>query len=179
MLNKQTNDPDVTGAGRFVEETSSTSDSANHPLQALNRQARKDPNFLDDGRREITGRTTTSTSSRGDDAAAQRRPVLLPQRLVHEREGRRAVLQRRCAANAQSGAASTLSTRFTNPATWPASRPGLTMIKWTRSPISSRTASTIRVRALRSRLTDEDVPADRAGLHLLGLPSGSRGTGRH
>ncbi|HZP85255.1 MAG TPA: cytochrome c peroxidase, partial [Burkholderiales bacterium] len=56
MLNKQVNDPDVTGAGQFVEENFYNLGLADHPLQALNRAARKDPTFRDDGRREITGR---------------------------------------------------------------------------------------------------------------------------
>jgi len=56
MLNKQPNDPDVTGAGAFVEENFYNLGLADHPLQALNRAARNDPNFRDDGRKEITGR---------------------------------------------------------------------------------------------------------------------------
>jgi len=56
MLNKQVDDPDVTGAGQFVEENFYNLGLADHPLQALNAVARKDPNFRDDGRREITGR---------------------------------------------------------------------------------------------------------------------------
>ena len=54
MLNKQVNDPDVAGTGQFVEENFYNLGLADHPLQALNRVARKDPNFRDDGRREIT-----------------------------------------------------------------------------------------------------------------------------
>ncbi len=56
MLNKQFNDPDVAGAGRFVEENFFNLGLPDHPVQALNRLAKKDPNFLDDGRREITAR---------------------------------------------------------------------------------------------------------------------------
>ena len=56
MLNKQVNDPDVAGVGKFVEENFYNLGLADHPLQALNRVARNDPNFRDDGRREITGR---------------------------------------------------------------------------------------------------------------------------
>ena len=58
MFNKQVNDPDVAGVGRFVEENFYNLGLADHPLQALNRVARHDPNFRDDGRREITGRDT-------------------------------------------------------------------------------------------------------------------------
>ena len=50
MLNKQVNDPDVAGVGQFVEENFYNLGLADHPLQALNAVARKDPNFRDDGR---------------------------------------------------------------------------------------------------------------------------------
>jgi cytochrome c peroxidase len=56
MLNKQVDDPDVAGAGQFVEENFYNLGLADHPLQALNAVARNDPNFRDDGRREITAR---------------------------------------------------------------------------------------------------------------------------
>jgi cytochrome c peroxidase len=56
MLNKQVDDPDVTGAGQFVEENFYNLGLADHPLQALNAVARKDSDFRDDGRREITAR---------------------------------------------------------------------------------------------------------------------------
>jgi cytochrome c peroxidase len=56
MLNKQVNDPDVAGVGRFVEENFYNLGLADHPLEALNVVGRNDPNFRDDGRREITAR---------------------------------------------------------------------------------------------------------------------------
>ncbi len=56
MLNKQVNDPDLAGVGQFVEENFFNLGLADHPLQALNRAARNDPNHLDEGRREITFR---------------------------------------------------------------------------------------------------------------------------
>ena len=56
MLNKQVNDPDVAGVGQFVEENFHNLGLADHPLQALNVAGRNDPNFRDDGRKEITGR---------------------------------------------------------------------------------------------------------------------------
>jgi cytochrome c peroxidase len=56
MLNKQVNDPDVAGVGQFVEENFYNLGLADHPLQALNRAGRNQPNFRDDGRKEITGR---------------------------------------------------------------------------------------------------------------------------
>jgi cytochrome c peroxidase len=56
MLNKQMNDPDVAGVGQFVEENFYNLGLGDHPVQALNRAARNDPNFRDVGRREITGR---------------------------------------------------------------------------------------------------------------------------
>ena len=55
MLNKQPNDPDVAGVGEFVEENFYNLGLADHPLQALAREARNDPFFRDEGRREITG----------------------------------------------------------------------------------------------------------------------------
>jgi len=56
MLNKQVNDPDVAGVGQFVEENFYNLGLRDHPLQALNKAARNDPSFRDDGRREITAR---------------------------------------------------------------------------------------------------------------------------
>ena len=56
MLNKQIEDPDVAGVGAFVEENFFNLGLADHPVQALNRIARRDPTFRDDGRREITFR---------------------------------------------------------------------------------------------------------------------------
>src|SRR5882762_9923246 len=56
MLNKQPNDPDVTGTGQFVEENFFNIGLSDHLVQALNRLARNDPNFIDNGRQEITGR---------------------------------------------------------------------------------------------------------------------------
>jgi hypothetical protein len=55
MLNKQVNDPDVAGIGAFVEQNFVNVGIGDHPLQALNRAARNDPNFHDRGREEITG----------------------------------------------------------------------------------------------------------------------------
>jgi Di-haem cytochrome c peroxidase len=56
MLNKQVDDPDLAGVGQFVEENFFNLGLGDHPLQALNRAARNDPNHLDEGRREITFR---------------------------------------------------------------------------------------------------------------------------
>ena len=53
-LNKQVNDPDVAGVGAFVEQNFFNLGLDDHPLQALNRAARHDPNHLDEGRSEIT-----------------------------------------------------------------------------------------------------------------------------
>ncbi len=67
MFNKQANDPDVAGIGRFVEENFINVGIGDHPVQALNAQARGrlDPTRLgkdgfpyhaeDTGRQEITG----------------------------------------------------------------------------------------------------------------------------
>jgi hypothetical protein len=51
----QVSDPDVTGTGQFVEENFINIGRSDHPVQALNREARHDPNFIDNGRMEITG----------------------------------------------------------------------------------------------------------------------------
>ncbi len=56
VLNKQPNDPDVAGVGEFVEQNFYNLGLGDHPIQALNRAARNNPNFRDDGRRETTGR---------------------------------------------------------------------------------------------------------------------------
>lgn len=58
MLNKQPDDPDVTGVGEFVEKNFYNLGLSDHPVQALNRAGRNDPNFRDDGRKEITGRAS-------------------------------------------------------------------------------------------------------------------------
>lgn len=116
MLNKQPNDPDVAGVGRFVEENFFNLGLGDHPAQALNRQAKRNPNFLDDGRREITGR---------EDDAFKFRAVTLRQ-LKDARfffhngafNNVRDVVQYFNAGvpqNAQSGGSPTLSPRFTNP----------------------------------------------------------------
>lgn len=55
MLNKQVNDPDVTGTGQFVDENFFNIGLSDHPVQALNREARHNPDFIDPGRMEITG----------------------------------------------------------------------------------------------------------------------------
>jgi len=56
MLNKQVTDPDLAGVGQLVEENFFNLGLDDHPLQALNRAARNDPNHLDEGRGEITFR---------------------------------------------------------------------------------------------------------------------------
>ncbi len=116
MLNKQTNDPDVAGAGRFVEENFFNLGLADHPVQALGINVRHDPSFRDDGRREIT--------ARADDAFKFR--VLTLRQL---KDGRfffhngsftrvKDVVQYFNAGvpqDAVAAAASTFTTRFTNP----------------------------------------------------------------
>jgi cytochrome c peroxidase len=54
MFNKQHDDPDVAGIGQFVEQNFFNVGIGDHPLQALGRLARNDPNFHDEGRKEIT-----------------------------------------------------------------------------------------------------------------------------
>lgn len=116
MLNKQVNDPDVTGAGQFVEENFYNLGLADHPLQALNKVARHDPAFRDDGRREITGR---------DSDAFKFRVLTLRQlkdaRFFFHNGSFTSVKDVVRYFNAglpqdpEAGAASTLSPRFTNP----------------------------------------------------------------
>ncbi len=116
MLNKQPNDPDVAGVGKFVEENFYNLGLADHPLQALNRAARKDPAFRDDGRREITGRA--------DDAFKFR--VLTLRQLKDAKfffhngsfTNVKDVVRYFNAGlpqDTEAGAASTLTTRFTHP----------------------------------------------------------------
>jgi cytochrome c peroxidase len=116
MLNKQVNDPDVAGVGQFVEENFYNLGLADHPLQALNVVARKDPNFRDDGRREITFRDSDAFKFR----------VLTLRQLKDARfffhNGSFTTVKdvvryfnAGVPQDAQAGAASTLSTRFTNP----------------------------------------------------------------
>ncbi len=116
MLNKQVNDPDVAGTGHFVEENFYNLGLADHPLQALNRVARKDPNFRDDGRREITFLDSDAFKFR----------VLTLRQLKDARfffhngaftsvEEVVRYFNAGVPQDAQAGAANTLTTRFTNP----------------------------------------------------------------
>ena len=59
MLNKQPDDPDVSGLGKFVEENFANIGIGDHPVQALNAFARDnatDYHAEDTGRHEITGK---------------------------------------------------------------------------------------------------------------------------
>ena len=116
MLNKQVNDPDVAGVGRFVEENFHNLGLNDHPVQALNRQARNDPNFMDDGRREITGLETDAFKFR----TVTMRQLKDARTFFHGGGFTqvRDVVQYFNAGvpqNAQAGAAPTLSQRFTHP----------------------------------------------------------------
>lgn len=125
MLNKQVNDPDVAGVGQFVDENFYNLGLGDHPLQALNRAVRNDPNFRDDGRKEITF---------SDDDAFEFRVVTLRQ-LKDARfffhngafSSVRDVVQYFNAGvpqDAEAAAASTFTTRFSHPR-GPDSEPGL------------------------------------------------------
>jgi len=116
MLNKQQHDPDVAGVGQLVEENFVNVGIGDHPLQALNRLARNDPSFHDEGRKEIT--------LRADDAFKFR--VVTLRQLKDARTffhngsvtDLKAVVQYFNAGvpqDAAAGAAPTLSTRFTHP----------------------------------------------------------------
>lgn len=116
MLNKQVNDPDVAGVGRFVEENFHNLGLNDHPLQALNRHARNDPNFMDDGRREITGQNSDAFKFR----SVTLRQLKDARTFFHSGEFTSvrdvvAYFNAGVPANAQAGAAPTLSARFTNP----------------------------------------------------------------
>ena len=125
MFNKQYNDPDVAGIGQFVEENSVNVGIGDHPLQALGRLARNDPNFHDEGRKEITFK---------DEDAFKFRAVTLRQlkdagTFFHNGSftNLRDVVQYFNAGRPQdrvAGAAPTLSPRFTHPR-GPDSRVGL------------------------------------------------------
>jgi len=116
MLNKQQGDPDVAGIGQLVEENFVNVGIGDHPLQALNRLARDDASFHDEGRKEIT--------LRADDAFKFRvvtlRQLKDARTFFHNgsftsikdvvRYFNAGVPQ-----DAAAGAAPTLSTRFTHP----------------------------------------------------------------
>ena len=116
MLNKQPNDADVAGVGQFVEENFYNLGLADHPLQALNRVARNDPNFRDDGRKEITARDSDAFKFR----VLTLRQLKDARFLFHNGAFTtvKDVVQYFNAGvpqDAQAGAASTLTTRFTYP----------------------------------------------------------------
>src|SRR6266849_3081756 len=116
MLNKQPNDPDVTGTGQFVEENFFNIGLSDHPTQALNRSARNDPNFIDEGRREITGvesdtfkfRSTTMRQLKGSMFLFHNGAFTSVKDVVQ-------YFNAGVPQNAVTGAASTLTPRFTNP----------------------------------------------------------------
>ncbi len=125
MLNKQVNDPDVTGTGQFVEQNFFNIGLSDHPIQALNRLARKNPNFIDDGRREITGRDSDVYKFR----TLTMRQLKGSKFFFHNGAftNVRDVVQYFNAGvpqNPVTGAASTLTPRFTNPR-GPNTAPGL------------------------------------------------------
>lgn len=129
MLNKQVNDPDVAGAGQFVEENFYNLGLAGHPLQALNVVARNDPNFRDDGRREITGRAGDAFKFR----ALTLRQLKDGRFFFHNGLFTRVkdVVQyfnRGVPQDAAAAAAGTLTPRFTHPR-GPGSPPGLGLVE--------------------------------------------------
>ncbi len=62
VLNKQHNDPDVAGVGKFVEQNFINVGIGDHPIQALNRQAKFGAGTTrhDVGRQEITGKDSSA-----------------------------------------------------------------------------------------------------------------------
>ena len=116
MLNKQPNDPDVTGTGQFVEENFFNIGLSDHPVQALNRVARNDPNFIDNGRMEITGldsdiyafKTPTMRQLKGSRFFFHNGAFTNVRDVVE-------YFNAGVPQNPVTGAASTLTPRFTNP----------------------------------------------------------------
>lgn len=125
MLNKQVNDPDVTGTGQFVDENFFNIGLSDHLIQALNRLARNNPDFIDNGRMEITGRDSDIYRFR----ATTMRQLMGSKFFFHNGAftNVRDVVQYFNAGvpqNPVTGAASTLTPRFTNPR-GPNAPPGL------------------------------------------------------
>jgi hypothetical protein len=125
MLNKQFDEPDVTGVGTLVEENFVNLGLSDHPLQALNREARMDPSFRDVGRKEITGR---------DEDAFEFRVLTLRQlrdarQLMHNGSFSRMedvvkYFNAGVPQDREAGSAKSISPRFTHPR-GPGSRRGL------------------------------------------------------
>jgi cytochrome c peroxidase len=116
MLNKQDNDPEVAGVGRFVEENFYNLGLGDHPIQALNRAARNDPNFRDVGRQEVTFRDSDALKFR----VLTLRQLKDARFFFHDGSFTKVkdVVQYFNAGvphDARAGAAPTLSTRFTHP----------------------------------------------------------------
>jgi cytochrome c peroxidase len=116
MLNKQVNDPDVAGAGQFIEENFYNLGLGDHPVQALNRAARSDPTFRDVGRQEVTLRDSDAFKFR----VLTLRQLKDAKLFFHDGsfDKVRDVVQYFNAGvprDARAAAAPTLSTRFTHP----------------------------------------------------------------
>src|SRR5437867_4188928 len=116
MLNKQVNDRNLAGVGQFVEENFFNLGLADHPLQALNRAARNDPNHLDEGRREITFRDSDAFKLR----TLTLRQLRDAQFFFHNGSFTRVkdvvrYFNAGVPQNAQAAAASTFTTRFSHP----------------------------------------------------------------
>jgi cytochrome c peroxidase len=125
MLNKQVNDPDVAGVGQFVEENFYNLGLSDHPLQALNVVGRTDPNFRDDGRREITARDSDAFKFR----VLTLRQLKDARFFFHNGAFTRVkdvvrYFNGGIPQDAQAAAAGTLTIRFTHPR-GPSSPPGL------------------------------------------------------
>lgn len=120
MLNKQVDDPDVAGVGEFVEENFYNLGLGDHPVQSLGRAARSDPTFRDVGREEITGRDSGPDSDKFKFRVVTLRQVKDARFFFHDGSftSVKDVVRYFNAGmpkDAEAGAASTLSTRFTHP----------------------------------------------------------------
>jgi len=109
----------VTGTGQFVEENFFNIGLSDHPVQALNRAARNDPNFIDNGRQEITGRTGLDSDAFKFRSTTMRQ--LKGSRFFFHNGAFTSVrdvveyFNAGVPQNPVTGAASTLTPRFTNP----------------------------------------------------------------
>ena len=107
MLNKQPNDPDVAGIGQFVEQNFFNIGIGDHPRSGAERPAAgTSAGLTAEGTHSRTERTPGGEKSRTirsrrlqvsqpHAASAEGRTDLLPQRVVHQHQGRRELLQRR------------------------------------------------------------------------------------
>jgi hypothetical protein len=120
MLNKQHNDPDVAGVGKFVEQNFINVGIGDHPIQALNRQMQfgASPNRHDLGRGEITQKAISAFGFKAPTLRQLKEAVTF----FHDGSPRFQTVRDAVAyfnagvpEDPVAGAAPTLDARFTNP----------------------------------------------------------------